>query len=157
MFTKIIWATDGSEAADLALPYAKTLAEGPGRVLVAVHVKEFFRGRASAYPVLADEAELVTKIRRQVEETQADGITTSLHIADASAPGGARMIAKVARDVDADIIVVGTRGHSAIGALVLGSVTQQLLHIAPCPVLAVPGGSQTTEDELAPEHEMVSQ
>jgi hypothetical protein len=36
------------------------------------------------------------------------------------------------------VIVIGTRGHSSIGGLVLGSVTQRLLHVAPYPVLAVP-------------------
>ena len=33
MFKTIVWATDGSDAADRALPYAKSLAEGPGRTL----------------------------------------------------------------------------------------------------------------------------
>ena len=36
------------------------------------------------------------------------------------------------------MIVVGTRGRTALSGLLLGGVTQRLLHIAPCPVLAVP-------------------
>ena len=51
MFKTIIWATDGSEAADRALPYAEELAEGDDRALIVVHVKELLGGRAAGYPV----------------------------------------------------------------------------------------------------------
>jgi nucleotide-binding universal stress UspA family protein len=50
----------------------------------------------------------------------------------------AHAIAEAAEKDGADLIVVGTRGHSALGGLLRGSVTQRLLHLAPCPVLAVP-------------------
>ena len=44
MFKTIVWATDGSESADRALPFAKELATGEGRTLVIVHGKEIFVG-----------------------------------------------------------------------------------------------------------------
>jgi nucleotide-binding universal stress UspA family protein len=56
------------------------------------------------------------------------------------------MIVDVAREVDADLIIVGTRGHTPMVELLLGSVTQRLLHIATCPVLAVPPARQTGVD-----------
>jgi nucleotide-binding universal stress UspA family protein len=141
MFRTIIWATDGSAAADRALPYAKELAAGDGRSLVVVHSKEFFAGRAGGYPVLADDEDLEAKIAAQAAKLRREGLDVILKVGSAMAVGAAHVIAGVAHEVDADLIVVGTRGHSAIGALLVGSVTQQLLHIASCPVLAVPPGA----------------
>jgi nucleotide-binding universal stress UspA family protein len=151
MFKTIVWATDGSDAADAALPYAKGLAEGEGHKLVVVHSKELLRGRAGGYPMNADEDELQAKIRRQAEELRSEGLDVTLRIEAGAAPGAAHMIAEAARSFDADVIVVGTRGHTAIGGLLLGSVTQRLLHVAPCPVLAVPALGTAVEE---PEHEL---
>jgi nucleotide-binding universal stress UspA family protein len=154
MFKTIIWATDGSEAADCALPYAKSLANGQGHALVVVHNKELLRGRAGGYPMYADEDELQEKIRRQAEEIREEGVDVMLKIETGAAPGAAHMIADAAHEVDADVIVVGTRGHTAIGGLLLGSVTQRLLHISPCPVLAVPAAKDAAS-ALEPEREKV--
>jgi len=146
MFKTILWATDGSEAADAALPYARDLAEGAGHELVVVHSKELLRGRAGGYPIYADEDELVAKIHRQAEELRSEGLDVTLRIETAAAPGAAGMIADAARSLGADVIVVGTPGHTAIGGLLLGSVTQRLLHVAPCPVLAVPAPKAAPEE-----------
>jgi nucleotide-binding universal stress UspA family protein len=152
MFKTIVWATDGSDAADRALPFAKALAEGEDRRLVVIHSKEVFvGGRIGGYPVYADERELEAKIRRHVEELREEGFDAMLKLVSGAAPGAAQMIADVARGEGADLIIVGTRGHSPIAGLLLGSVTQRLLHIASCPVLAVPAGKHATADE--PEHE----
>ena len=151
MFETIVWATDGSEAADAALPFAKGLAEGEGHRLVVVHCKELLRGRAGGYPLYADEDELQTKIRRQVDELRSEGLDVTLRIETGAAPGAAHLVAGVASGVGADVVLVGTRGHTAIGGLLLGSVTQRLLHIAPCPVLAVPALGTAVEE---PEHEL---
>ena len=138
MFRTIIWATDGSETADRALPYAKDLAGGVDGRLVVVHSKELLVGRAGGHPVLADEDEVEAKIERQIEELQAEGLDASFRIVSGAAPHAAHMISDAAAELGADLIVVGTRGHTAVAGLLLGSVTQRLLHIAPCPVLAVP-------------------
>ena len=154
MFKTIIWATDGSEAADCALPFAKGLTKGQGHALVVVHSKELLRGRAGGHPIYVNEDELQEKIRRQAEEIREEGVDVTLKIETGAAPGAAHMIADVAREVGADVILVGTRGHTAIGGLLLGSVTQRLLHIAPCPVLAVPV-VETAQASHQPEREKV--
>jgi nucleotide-binding universal stress UspA family protein len=55
MFKTIVWATDGSEGADRVLPFAKGLAQGDDRALVAVHAKELLQGER---PLHAGEHEL---------------------------------------------------------------------------------------------------
>lgn len=149
MFNTILWATDGSESADRALPYAKTLATHDGAALVVVHSVEHMVGpRAGGFPVHADEEEVKAKIERQAEELAADGINVSSKIVGGpSVIGAAHTIADVARDVGADLIIVGTRGHTPLSGLMLGGVTQRLLHIASCPVLAVPHAKHAAQPE----------
>jgi len=154
MSSTVIWATDGSAAADTALPYAKELVRD-GR-LVVVHCKELLGGRSGGYAVLADDDELQEKIAAQVDELQAEGLDASLRLASSHATGAAHVIADVAREVGADVIVVGTRSHAAIAGLLLGSVTQRLLHIAPCPVLGVPGRLAEPTGEHVGKHAWVA-
>jgi nucleotide-binding universal stress UspA family protein len=155
MFKTIVWATDGSDATDAALPYVKGLAEGEGHQLVVVHSKEVFRGRGGGWPVYANEDELLAKIHRQADELRSEGLDVTLRIETGAAPGAAHMIADAALSFGADVIVVGTRGHTAIGGLLLGSVTQRLLHIAHCPVLAIPAKAAVAH-ETEPELEEVA-
>jgi nucleotide-binding universal stress UspA family protein len=144
MFKIIVWATDGSAAADRALVYAKALVAAENGELIAVHSEEYFVGRASAYPVLADENELKSKIQEQVDEARMEGLDSSLRIVAGTTLRAAHVIAEVAREVGADAIVAGTRGQASGTGLLLGSVTQRLLHIAPCPVLVVPSEKGAT-------------
>jgi nucleotide-binding universal stress UspA family protein len=138
MFNVILWASDGSAHADRALDSARELAEaGSARVLV-VHVKEITVGRAGGYPVQVDEEEVEHKIQAQVHDLKDAGLNASYEQLGATAGGAAHAIADAAKDAGADLIVVGTRGQGPISGLLLGSVTNRLLHVASCPVLAVP-------------------
>ena len=146
MFSTVIWATDGSQIADEALPFAKALVEREGGKLVVVHSNElFFSGRATGLPVHADERELETKIESQVKELRSEGIDASLQLVTGVSTQAAHMIADAAREVGADVTVVGTRGHGPVAGVLVGSVTQRLLHVAPCPVLAVPPARKRSE------------
>jgi nucleotide-binding universal stress UspA family protein len=146
MFEKIIWATDGSASAYRALPYAKSLAQREGASLVVVHAIETFGGsRAAGQLMYLDEDDTETTVERQVAELQADGFGAQLRLVRGVGVGAASVIADAAEEIGADVIVTGTRGRSTLGGLLLGSVTQRLLHIAPCPVLAVPAKVGDTE------------
>ena len=147
MFKTILWATDGSANADLALPVVKELMEAKDGKLVVAHCRELFSGRAAGFPVNADEDELLAKIREQAAELKSAGFDVQMQVATTSGTHAPHVIAEIARDTGADLIVVGTRGHGPFAGALLGSVTQQLLHIAPCPVLAVPTGEHVQGKE----------
>jgi nucleotide-binding universal stress UspA family protein len=138
MFKTIIWATDGSEAAERALPTALDLTAQANGTLLVVHADERLGGRASGVPVIADEEDVESKLRSKVAELVDSGIDASFRVIRGTAKDPADLIADVAWQTAADVIVVGTRGHGRVAGMLLGSVTQRLLHVAPCPILAVP-------------------
>ncbi|HEV7133625.1 MAG TPA: universal stress protein [Gaiellaceae bacterium] len=138
MFKTIVWATDGSELADSALETVVELARVHSSHIVAIHADERLRGRFGGAPVLADEDDLRDKIHAQVEQLRADGFEAELKFAVGTTHPADELIAEAARQVEADLIVVGTHGRGAIGTAILGSVAKGLLHVAPCPVLVVP-------------------
>lgn len=140
MFTRIVWATDGSPTADQALAHAVAIAVRDGAELHIVHVAEKLVGsKAAGLDVFANEDELRAKALRQAHAAH-DGsdLVCLVHIVPGRMTRVAERIHELADGIGADLIVVGTRGHGPLGALVLGSVTQELLHLSSCPVLAVP-------------------
>jgi nucleotide-binding universal stress UspA family protein len=150
MYETVMWATDGSEGADAALEEALRLAELSGGRIVAVHCDQRLNGRAGGWPALADEDDRRLRIRGQVSELAADGVPIDL-VVRRSHREAADVVAGVAEELAADVIVCGTRGLGAFSGAFLGSFTQRLLHIAPCPVLAV--GPRALESVCLPHGE----
>jgi nucleotide-binding universal stress UspA family protein len=139
MFKNVVWATDGSVHADRALEYAKQLVQDDGGTLHVTHIVEKLMGaRVAGQDANLNEGEIEAKIEDQARAAEHDGLHVRRHVSVGHGGEIARRIAEVAADADADVIVVGARGHSTVVAVVIGSVTQRLLHVAGCPVLAVP-------------------
>ena len=81
-----------------------------------------------------------------------NGIEASYVVRTSTSGHAASVMAEIEGEVEADLIVVGTHGYGRVAGLLLGSVTQGLLHAGVCPVLAVPTGV-TVE---TPEHHIAS-
>jgi nucleotide-binding universal stress UspA family protein len=137
MFTKVIWATDGSEPADRALGLAASIATQNGAALVAIHVVEGLGPGAGGIDL--DEVERQAKIDKQVQELVERGVNATKRMVAGRGSTAAHAIADAASDEAADLIVCAARGLTTLKGLLLGSVTQRLLYVAPCPVLVVPG------------------
>src|SRR4249919_38347 len=139
MFKAIVLAIDGSDTAKRGIPIALELAkEGKGKIVIA-HVEERMATKGRA-PLEADEDEIQAELRAMIKDFAAEGIEASLEMGDVMAGGAgtAHAIADIAERSKADLIVTGTRGHSPVAGLLVGSVTQRLLHIAKQPILVVP-------------------
>ncbi|HTX30364.1 MAG TPA: universal stress protein [Solirubrobacteraceae bacterium] len=150
MFKTVMWATDGTANADRALSYAKALAAQPGARLIIVHVIERYAS-PTKLAVHADEERVEAKLKKLEAQLSDEGVNTSLEIINHVGPQAAHEIGDLARDSGADLILVGCRGRAAIPGLLLGSVTQRLLHVSPCPVLVVPPGEAPGSEQATRE------
>ncbi len=137
MFRTIVLAVDGSEPSNRAVDFAANLAKESGGRILAVHVNELMAGRGAG-PVHVTEDEIQAQLRDQVKQLNDDGIKAELQVTSTVTGGPAHVIGAAAANEAADVIVTGSRGHTALAGIFLGSVAQRLLHVAPCPVLVVP-------------------
>jgi nucleotide-binding universal stress UspA family protein len=140
---KILHPTDFSEYSQAALQYASALAAQTGATLVLAHVDDlpqvYVEGMTSGYAGhgYAEEPDST----RDVIRAQLDAIQPTV----AGVPcehqylrGDAAVeIVKFAESESVDLIVLGTHGHSAALQLLLGSVAEEVVRSATCPVLVV--------------------
>lgn len=137
MVSRMVVALDGSEASDRTLPVLRQLTEPEGVRVEIVHVRERLVGRPAG-PLRVNEDELIDHVKAQAAELAGAGYDTHLHVETTVGTQPAHIIADLAEQCGADLILTGTRGHGPVAGLLLGSVATRLLHVAPCPVVVVP-------------------
>lgn len=150
---KILVATDGSTDAVLATRAAIELSEKTGAQL---HVAHAWRKPPSPYLARPDlayftslEAKSYTEaLEQEAEELlgeqvelirEAGGSVTEAHLREGRP---ADQIAALAGELEADLVAVGSRGIGTVKRLVTGSVSEGIVHLAPCPVLVMRGGEE---------------
>jgi len=142
---KILYATDYSENSVAALHFSYALSRELDAELMALHVFELQLSLSStvSYSYSRKEIRAFACNREKLISfcTQhLQNVTEPLKITwkiDEGKPSS-DIIIKNARELKADIIVVGSKGGNRMGGLFLGSTTIALINSAPCPVLAVP-------------------
>lgn len=166
MFKKILVAIDRTDYSKAVFQEALALAKATQSQLLLLHVMSPFD---ESYPMLAypiadelysgmheeamktytrqwEEAEVAARefLRGLTDEALAAGVTTefSQNFGD---PG--RTICSLADTWDAELIILGRRGRSGLSEMLMGSVSNYVLHHAPCSVLAIQGQSVQPEPE----------
>jgi nucleotide-binding universal stress UspA family protein len=139
---KILCATDFSEEGQAAEARALELARALGAELVYVHVNVETPLYGEAAFAMADVERVYEAQRRWAEDTLRAR-------AAAAEKAGVRpravlrvgvpfeQIVAAAGEEAADMIVIGTHGRSGINRLLMGSVAERVVRLAPCPVLTV--------------------
>jgi universal stress protein A len=140
---RMLVPTDFSPASDLAFAYAVDMAAREGSTLHLLHVLDE-ASFATAYPdgfyvelpgvraQLTDEAN--ARLKEMVGRCAAVNVEATTELAVGRA---ARVIVQTATTRGTDLIVIGTHGRSGFAHLMLGSVTERVVRMAPCAVLTV--------------------
>lgn len=139
---KLLIAVDGSDPARRAIEAAANLAkQGVGVEATLVHVRESpaYYGELPPFDFESIESGLRQRQSALLEAALTHARNCGLQTVTAQATQGqaAQEIARLAADIGADFIVMGTRGMNALGGLLLGSVAQRVVHLATVPVMMV--------------------
>lgn len=136
MFERILLAVDGSEHSRRAVRVAGELARRYDAELVVLHAREHELTWGADIDIeSAEEARaLVDGVVRELKDagTEARGEVVRVPLGQV-----ARAILDVAKAEGAGLIVMGTRGLSDWGRLLMGSVAHKVVHLAEVPVLVV--------------------
>jgi nucleotide-binding universal stress UspA family protein len=137
MFRIILLAVDGSKYSEKAVELSKHLASAGSDEVVVTHVTELLPARFQTYPGLDSELdnETIELAKRYVADLEEAGIKARTELRSAQYGGIARIIANLAEDLDAGLIVMGSHGRGDLTALLLGSVAHKVLHLSQRPVL----------------------
>lgn len=138
---KILLPYDSSEYSNNAANYALHLAKMSGAHVTIVHcyiwswnmpeVPELIIKDIKAN--MKRDAEEVVKRAERIFAQQGVEYELETHLGD---PG--YVLTNLAKSKEFDLIIMGSKGHSEIGGLFLGSVTHKVLNKIYCPVLVVP-------------------
>ncbi len=139
----ILFATDFSRASDVAVPYASALAKHYGAKIYVLHVRPPIVNPMTP-PVSWKSLEETAN--RESEQYNRNilklfgGLQPEILINEGDLWSN---IEAIMREVQIDLIVMGTRGRSGIARFVLGSTAERIFRQAPCPVLTVGPHSST--------------
>jgi nucleotide-binding universal stress UspA family protein len=145
MFKRILVAVDGSPGANKALANALQMAREARGQLLLLHVVDELAYLAGYDQLGGYSGEIITVMKengaRVLEDAAAiagaSGVTPEKRLIDNFGARLGETVADAARDWNADLVVVGTHGRRGIGRLMLGSGAEQIVRLAPVPVLII--------------------
>ncbi len=159
-YQKILVAIDRSPQSRMVFEQALELAKKEEAFLMLLHCLSSELQVSGLYPdiyaprLINYSHGLQEQLRKEKEEAREwlarycqkatlEGVSTQwdLKVGDAG-----KAILELTETWDADLVVLGRRGHRGLAEAVLGSVSNRVVHHAPCSVLVVQGISRTVDE-----------
>ncbi|MFZ0919137.1 MAG: universal stress protein [Candidatus Dormiibacterota bacterium] len=137
MFEKIVVAIDGSPFSDAAIAAAGGLAAKLRADVEVLHVHEhdLVPSKAGMSPDLETTEEANVVVAAAIERLKSNGVSANGHVLQSSTRDVPRKIIEFTNESGADLIIVGRRGLSSLTGMLVGSVSNKLIHAATVPVM----------------------
>ena len=154
-WTKICCAVDLGRPSRDAMEQAADLAKRLGAELTLVYVRVppppaasdvLISSRTLVNVEAEQDEEALVQWRADAERRSGRPVRSMVHWGDPAAE-----IVRHARDAGSDLLVVGTHGRTGLPRVVLGSVAERVVRLAPCPVLVIHDHAMAHKAALAEE------
>lgn len=145
MYKNIVVAVDGSDTSRLALQEAMKLAKGLKAKLYILHIADEHISNWLGVPIDMKKCQDKVKeysrevIKSMEQETKNVGIDATcqlLEYEDAESSISDKIL-EYTQQLNADLLVIGTHGRRGVRRILLGSVAEEIIHIATLPVLLI--------------------
>jgi nucleotide-binding universal stress UspA family protein len=134
----IVVATDLEGQSEAALEYARKLATSYGARIVLAHGADPVEYAAVDEVPCVIKRGLTNEAKAVLDRLAGDLLREGIHSHSEIRQGTvAQMLVDVARQYEAGLIVIGTKGMQGAGPVIVGAIAEQLVRLAPCAVLAV--------------------
>jgi nucleotide-binding universal stress UspA family protein len=136
----VLFATDFSEASEAALPYVAAFSSCLGSHIHLTHVLPdvtFLRPGApdpAAIGSIYEDAHSGTQEKMRRLERRLRDYPHHSYVRHGEIPP---VVSELVRELEIDLVIAGTHGRTGLGRLIMGSVAEEILRLAPCPVLTV--------------------
>jgi nucleotide-binding universal stress UspA family protein len=137
MYDRLLVAVDHSDTAERVINAAKELALLSGSEVWLLHIREKEVMPRAGFFAIESEPEALSAVEPAAQVLSDAGIKTHYEVRATVYGYAAREIVAAAREHDAQIIVMGSRGRGDLAGLVLGSTAHKVIHFSDRPVLVV--------------------